>query len=315
MKHSYAIIFATASLLLGSCATINKITGKDSASESTSTKTTVNAETVKPPKGNKNSDKNKTTGSDSRLTSSQQGKVPSTEELIGGQWLFASVGDKQINLEDNQPYIAFDANGRFYASDGCNIINGDYTIRTNGQMTFANVLSTMKYCPESDYAPAVTRVLADGAKYTSDSRRIGQDTYLYFKDSAGKTVATLRRHNMEFLNGNWQITSAEGMTVDTDEATLFIDIAELKVHGNTGCNFFNGDIYIDPLRSNAIDFSNMGLTRMACPHPERERAIMVALERAASAIAGKNSDTVLLLDSAGKEVMTLRRLPVDNNKD
>lgn len=315
MKNYYAIIIASAGLLASSCSLYNRITGNEASNtDSPTAATTVNGTTVNAPKDNKKKDKHKT-AVDVKHPEAIQTQTPDINTLVGGQWSVTAVGNQQINLEDNQPYIAFDSNGRFYASDGCNILNGDYTLRTNGQMTFAHILSTMKYCPENDYAPGVNELLDEGSKYTTDCRRIGQDTYLYLKNDAGKTMATLRRHNMEFLNGNWQIVSAEGKAVKNEEATLFVDIAELKVHGNTGCNFFNGDIYIDPSRSNAIDFSNMGLTRMACPNTDIERAIMVALERAATAIAGKNSDTVLLLDNAGKEVMTLRRLPIDTNQD
>lgn len=216
----------------------------------------------------------------------------------------------QIVVDEDVPYVNFDKEGRFYASDGCNILNGSYALKSDGKLTFANVLSTMKYCPEVDYSSGVGAMLADGSEYMADCKRIGQDTYLYLKNAAGKTVATLRRHNMEFLNGAWLIKKAEGKDINDEEANVFIDIAELKVHGNTGCNYFNGDIYIDPTRSNAIDFSNMGVTRMACPKSEQEHRILVALESAASAIAGKNSDTVLLLDGAGKEVMTLKRTKI-----
>ncbi len=179
-------------------------------------------------------------------------------------------------------------------------------------MAFANVLSTMKYCPDLDYAPAIAAILADGSVYDIDCRKIGQDTYLYFKNDAGKTAVTYRRHNMEFLNGLWTITYADGKKINDPEVNIFIDIAELKLHGNTGCNYFNGDVYIDPGRSNAVDFSNMGLTRMACEKSDREQRIMVALEQAVTAIAGKKENTVLLLDSKGKEVMTLKRV-IDNN--
>ena len=115
---------------------------------------------------------------------------------------------------------------------------------------------------------------------------------------------------MEFLNGNWQVTSIAGKETDDPECNIFIDIRSLKVHGNTGCNYFNGEIYIDPARANAIDFSKMALTRMACPNSARETAMMVALEQAATAIAGKNSRTVLLLDEKGQQVMTLKSIPL-----
>ncbi len=126
-------------------------------------------------------------------------------------------------------------------------------------------------------------------------------------------MMTLRRHNMEFLNGNWRVTAIDGRAIDDEEANIFIDIAELKVHGNTGCNYFNGDLYIDPQRSNAIDFSDMGVTRMACPKGDQERQMLVALEETKTAIAGDREDTVLLLDKAGKAVLTLKRIPMPEN--
>ena len=118
---------------------------------------------------------------------------------------------------------------------------------------------------------------------------------------------------MDFLNGNWQITSVSGKKIEGDDATLFIDIAELKVHGNTGCNFFNGQLFINPDKSNAIDFSNLITTRMACPNMEQESAILLALEDAATAIEGSEG-RVMLLNTSGKELMTLKPLPIQTEE-
>lgn len=299
MKHRHYLLYIAAfACLLPSCSLFNKTakTGSEVHSVTIDGKKGTAAANLEAPEGN----------------IKKLGKMPSDDQLTGGRWTLVSVGDRTVNAEDEQPYIHFDGRGRFYAGDGCNIINGDYTLRTNGRMAFANVLSTMKYCPDLDYAPAIAAILADGSVYDIDCRKIGQDTYLYFKNDAGKTAVTYRRHNMEFLNGLWTITYADGKKINDPEVNIFIDIAELKLHGNTGCNYFNGDIYIDPGRSNAVDFSNMGLTRMACEKSDREQRIMVALEQAVTAIAGKKENTVLLLDSKGKEVMTLKRV-IDNN--
>lgn len=239
------------------------------------------------------------------------GARPDSATMTGGRWLIAGVEDKQVVAEDDAPYIDFEnGTGRFYASDGCNIVNGNYLLRTDGRLVFSNVLSTMKYCAGNEYDVLISKYINDGSQLYVDTQRIGQDTYLYLRDSADKVVMTLRRHNMEFLNGNWTVSSIGGTRIDDPECNIFFDIAEGKVHGNTGCNYFNGDIYIDPNRSNALDLSNMGSTRMACPNGDREQRMLVALESTASAIAGTNSETVLLLNSAGQEVMTLRRAPV-----
>jgi len=86
----------------------------------------------------------------------------------------------------------------------------------------------------------------------------------------------------------------------------FLDIAELKIHGNTGCNYFNGEIYIYPNKANAIDFSKMGVTRMACPKTAQETAMLVALEQTQTVVKSDKGHAILL-DSTGKEVMKLKK--------
>lgn len=305
MKKSNICIMLAAGLILSSCS-ILKPAGKPADSNSESPVTVI--DTQAPKKNKKNQPVRET-------PKSPEGQRPTTSELSGGQWEIRAAGDIKIDGDENLPYIHFQpSTGRFFASDGCNIINGDYLLRSDGVMMFSNTMSTMKYCQDIPYAAAIAAALNGQTKFTAESQRLGQETYIYLKTPEGKKALTLRRHNMEFLNGNWLVTSIDGRAVNDEECNIFIDIAELKVHGNTGCNFFNGEIYIDPARANAIDFSNMGVTRMACPKTAQETAMLVALEEAQTAIAGKNEKTVLFLDSKGKQVMTLKRLPLPSEE-
>lgn len=307
MKIRSIVLSLTAAMLVSSCSIVKKsVTGKsDSRVEQ--------VEVVKPDKkkDKKNRHKNKHNAGESL---SAAGRMPSDDELYGGEWLISGVKGKSVQAEEDAPYMVFDREGRFYAGDGCNILNGDYVLRSDGKIMFNAVLSTMKMCADNKYGELIAGVLADGMVYSVDCRTIGQDTYLDLKNDKGVAEFTLRRHNMEFLNGNWRITSAEGKNIDDEEANLFIDIAQLKVHGNTGCNYFNGELYIDPSRSNAIDFSNMGTTRMACPKEDQERRILVGLERAVTAVAGKHADTVILLDAKGHQTIALKKIPMTENE-
>lgn len=244
------------------------------------------------------------------------GARPDQATLCGGRWYIAAVGTHTITADEDAPYIYFEGGtGRFYASDGCNIINGDYLLRSNGAMVFSHVLSTMRYCQDNEFSDLIASKFNDSIPMYVDTNRIGQDTYLYLRNESDHVIMTLRRLNMEFLNGNWQVTSIDGNRIDDEECNIFFDIAELRVHGNTGCNYFNGRIYIDPNRSNALDLSDMATTRMACHKGDQEMRMLVALESTASAIAGRNDNTVLLLDAAGKEMMTLRRIPIPQMED
>ncbi len=231
-----------------------------------------------------------------------------TGEDINGEWQLATINSKNVTEEEDLPYIYFETSkGRFYAYNGCNTLNGSFRM-TDGAISFGGVASTMKYCAVSPYEAEFNAAVNDESTLmTTPIYRIGADSYLTLTDKAGQAVMTLRKKNMEFLNGNWQITMADGIAVNDEEATVFFDIRELKLHGNTGCNFVNGNIYIDPQRPNAIDISNMGITRRGCPKTEQERAITVALESAYTATEGSEPDTAVLMDKSGKAIMTLKR--------
>ncbi len=229
-------------------------------------------------------------------------------EDLNGEWQLATIGSKNVTEEEDVPYLFFDMqSGRLYANNGCNTMNGYFKLE-NGKLSFSHIASTLMYCADAKYEAAFSAAINDESELnTTPIYRIGADSFLTLTNPSGKAVMTLRKKNMEFLNGNWQITMADGIKINDEEATVFFDIRELKLHGNTGCNFVNGTIYIDPQRPNAIDISNMGITRRGCPKTEQERAIMVGLESAYTAAEGSTPDTAVLIDKSGKTVMTLQR--------
>ncbi|MCM1032350.1 MAG: META domain-containing protein [Odoribacter sp.] len=232
---------------------------------------------------------------------------------IAGQWNIIEADNITIDRDD-MPYITFEpSTGKFYANDGCNTINGSYKIDGNDNITFYGVLSTMKLCPDVTFADAIGTALSGASPWKLKIQEIAGESFLSFLTTEGKQVMRVRRGSLDFLNGNWKVESIAGVEKLEVPADIFFDLAELKVHGNTGCNYFNGQIYLDHRAGNAIDFSNMGLTRMACPYSSQETAMMVALEQTASAIEG-SPDQVMLLDSNGKELMTLSRLPIGSEE-
>lgn len=317
MKAPRLVIAITICSLLGSCATIKEkyqsITGSSGQTSAPAAKAGDNTDAKPAPTTKKENKpkKDKNTATTKPEASDKKSKKQPIGDELAGEWLVTSVGETEIEGEDDMPYINFDtANKLLYLYNGCNYSNGSYTLSESNELTIGLLTSTARYCANLGYDILISGVISDDATLTAEIKRIGQESYLYLRSNRGKTLMTLRRHNMEFLNGKWYVASIEGNTIDDEEANIFIDIHELKIHGNTGCNYFNGTIYIDPSRSNAIDFSNMALTRMACPKSAQETAMMVALEQTASAIAGRHEATVLFLDKDGRQLMTLRHKPV-----
>ncbi|MDE6288069.1 MAG: META domain-containing protein [Muribaculaceae bacterium] len=234
-------------------------------------------------------------------------------ESIAGQWNISQAGVITIDVDD-MPYIFFEPlSGRFYANNGCNTLNGTFAVDDNGVITFSNVLSTMRYCPDIPYELAINAVIADNKTSRIEITDLGAETAIDFLDAEGKTTLRLSRGELDFLNGHWSVETIAGLENLEAAADIFFDLPELKLHGNTGCNYFNGDIYLDHRVSGGIDFSNMGLTRMACPYTTQETAMMVALEQTAAAINGDNG-RAMLVDSQGRELMTLTRISSENEE-
>lgn len=160
-------------------------------------------------------------------------------KAVAGEWAITAAGTMKISRDEDMPYICFvpDEN-RFYGSDGCNVLNGIYTVEGK-TMTFRNVLATMRYCPGNDFEQKINAVVCDDNVVTLTMTRHKDRMVLDLRDSAGHKVLTLTRHNMDFINGYWFVKTVYGKSVKDEEANIFIDVNEQKIHGNTGCNYFN----------------------------------------------------------------------------
>lgn len=225
---------------------------------------------------------------------------------LNGEWVIVEAGKYKISREDDMPYINFsESDGKFYASNGCNIVNGNFLFGGVDKITFSNVISTRMYCPDVKFDSAINAVLADGVTVTASVETKGNEAYLYLSDNAGSRLMTLRKHNLEALNGQWKFTRLEGKAVDVEGVDIFFDVPEQKVHGNTGCNYFNGSISIDPQKPNSISFSQMAVTMRMCENSDTERKMLVALEETST--YSVNGKTLHLYNDKGQEVASLSR--------
>lgn len=223
---------------------------------------------------------------------------------IDGEWYILKAGSYEINVEE-APYVYFEeAKGQFYANDGCNVINGDFVL-AGDRLTFGNTLSTMKSCPGVLFAPSIAKALGGSGPVKIDLHDKGQETVMTMKNSAGATLMTLTRHNLVPLNGQWYVKQIGEQKVNDDNVNLFLDLVDMTLHGNTGCNFFNGAIVVNPRLTNSISFGQMGTTMRLCPDNDVEMVMMVALEQTTTyRLDGKK---LSLLDPSGAVLMVLAR--------
>lgn len=235
-------------------------------------------------------------------------RLSTSQSIIDGEWIIMETDGYEIMLDEDMPYVIFsESEGRFYAYNGCNMINGDYTYKNDKSLAFSNVLSTMKLCPDTPYGTAITNVFGEGKSATVKIEKEGNESYMYMYDTNRMQLMKLRRHNLEILNGQWAVAEIEDEEVDGDEVNVFFDIPELKIHGNTGCNYFNGIITPDPEVPSSISFAQMAVTMMSCPNQEIERLMLVGLEETTTYSLQNNNNILLLLDENGKTRIKLIR--------
>ncbi len=235
-----------------------------------------------------------------------ESQIKLSKKLLNGEWIIYKVYGKKVNSGDERPYINFSvAENRFYGSNGCNIINGDFIVEQGDEISLSNIITTQRYCADAEYETEINKAINEVKSYSIEQR--GNEYYLTLHDENNSKIMTLRKHNMDFLNGAWRVISISDKKCDDESVQLLIDIPELKIHGNTGCNILNGTLYIDPDKENAIQFQQIITTRMACDKQKHETAFLIALEEVDVCRRGKDN-TAIMYDNDNNVVLVLKKI-------
>lgn len=104
--------------------------------------------------------------------------------------------------------------------------------------------------------------------------------------------------------GNWTITEASGTPVEEGFEKPVINFGDNgEMNGNTSINNFFGGYAV---KGDKISFSAVGVTKMAGPTGETERAVLDALNEVEK-VKVENDSTIVLCTSDGTVAMKLVR--------
>jgi heat shock protein HslJ len=228
-----------------------------------------------------------------------------SKEQLDGEWTIYSLRNKKVSTRE-RAYIYFDVKAnRFYGNNGCNVINGDFSCPTAGSITMTNIISSLMSCHNATSERTVMKAINETSNFKiTENNGIH---YLSLLNSKGNVLLSLRDQYLNFLDGAWTVKEIEGDSVSDENIRLVIDISEMKLHGNSGCNIINGSIYLDPEKDWAIQFQQIISTRKMCPNINTETALLIALEETETCKKISN-DEVALLDASGKTSAILIRL-------
>lgn len=228
-------------------------------------------------------------------------EIPNLEEKLYGEWNLLSINGKKLITRD-RAYINFNfADHHFYGSNGCNVVNGSFTIKGN-TISLDDIISTMMECHAATSESTIMKALNDVNSFAFTTQN-GME-YLNLMNIKGHVMVSLKRQNMDFLNGAWKITSLSNENTEGNDLRLVIDMQEMLIHGDSGCNVINGKLSIDPYKDFAVQFEQLSSTRKACPNSATELAMLAALEEVVTARKISNSE-IHLLNNKAQVIITL----------
>jgi len=238
--------------------------------------------------------------------------IDETLKSFDGEWSIIEVNGENVVVNgENHPQLTFtiEQNKPGMVSvigfNGCNYLNGAWNIKGSKIIPAGEFISTLKACPDAPYEYSVNQALHQAASY-----QFTDPSNMVLLSATAHPIMKLRRHNLAFLNGAWRVTEIDGAAI-TAKVRIVIDVDEHKIHGNAGCNLLNGDITVNLDKGNGIEFKNLATTRMMCPDMATEQAFLLALESVDNAAKGSTRDTAILKNTAGKTIISLKRLSAD----
>lgn len=249
-----------------------------------------------------------------------------TETLINsviyGKWTVADAGGKEVAPAadgEERPYVTFDSTAtnpfilKVYAFTGCNTLNGRVALTSEGRLAkMGEFASTLRMCPDAQAEPAIINAFNTVARYRIE--HIAGSYILYFYNAEGANTMVLRKSDMGFIDGAWNVDRINPIDIKPDDMPepmrLVFDMTEGRLHGNTGCNVLNATLATNINVRNSLTITNPATTRMACPNAGLEQQLVNALAKVAKAEKGRRG-TVNLLDAAGNTVITLSPANLD----
>jgi heat shock protein HslJ len=120
--------------------------------------------------------------------------------------------------------------------------------------------------------------------------------------------STQKTAQVNDLEGTWQIVKLNGKKLPSGMETkpyIIFNTKEGRIHGNAGCNIFNGKYQTRRGSSSNISFPNTITTMMSCPDLETEQQIMEAINSVAS--FEKSGKGYIFLNKNGEKVLRISK--------
>ncbi|WOD44569.1 META domain-containing protein [Hwangdonia lutea] len=186
------------------------------------------------------------------------------------KWVITTLeGDAINNPESNGEEIYFildSETNRVNGYSGCNTFMGTYTIEKGNRISFSQLASTRKMCPDSKINESQILSIFD----TADNFTISGNKLALNKAKRAPLAEFKKAEstNEPIVEKYWKIKTLDGKEVtlaENQEREIFFTLKtqDNKVTGFAGCNTVSGEYTLE--KGNRIRFKNMATTLKACP--------------------------------------------------
>ena len=136
--------------------------------------------------------------------------ITNPAKQLYGEWNIESLRKKPVSTRD-RAYIYLDfAAHKVYGNNGCNTING--TFKQNGNdISFKDFITTDASCHNATSERNLMKAFSEVQHYSLSI--LYQVEYLNLLNAKGQIIMTLRRQNLDLLNGVWIVKEAEGENI------------------------------------------------------------------------------------------------------
>ena len=222
-------------------------------------------------------------------------------QALNGEWNIASVDGQKVNVTEdmNIPTIKFNtSDGTISGNLSCNRIVGSFDVKAQpGTLDLSGLGATKMLCPDMTVEDNILRAFAQVRGY-----ELAPDSAMLLVDANKNTVVTLERFKAPELNGEYKVIAVGdtiiGATdeVETEPVVLTVNPAEGNFSCSTDCNTLMGRY---AATESGISFSDIAMTRMACPQAPVQDALIKYLPEVRTAASLANGNIGLYNENGG----------------
>lgn len=197
-------------------------------------------------------------------------------QALNGEWNIVSVDGKTLALTEdmNIPTIKFNTeDGTISGNLSCNRMVGSFDVKAQpGTIDLSGIGATKMLCPDMSVEDNILRAFGQVKGY-----ELSPDSAMLLVDANKNVVVTLERMSAPDLNGEYKVV-AVGDTIigatdetETEPVVLTVNPAEGRFSCSTDCNTLMGNYSATDA---GVTFSDIAMTRMACPQAPVQDALM-----------------------------------------